>query len=167
MPTELDSIRTRHGFCALVSLRSMKIRGKCACGRCAYEVSDDDRIDVATCHCALCRKVTGGTMVTWATVPLSRFRWIGAEPRLYRSSKHGKRYFCASCGAHLALWTSRSPDTIDLAVATFAHPDRYPPNRHIWTQTRLSWVRLDDGLPTEPRESIAKSGRTVRRGNPP
>lgn len=132
----------------------MKIQGQCECGRCAYEVADDAQIDVACCHCRTCRTTTGGTCVTWATVPKARFRWTGQRPKVYRSSPHGKRYFCGTCGAQLALWTRKSPGTIDLTVATFRHPSRYPPSRHIWVQRKLKWLTLADGLPTEPRETI-------------
>ncbi|PAV93656.1 hypothetical protein WR25_10393 [Diploscapter pachys] len=42
------------------------------------------------------------------------------------------RYFCGSCGAHVALVTAHSPDSIDVTVATLDHPERVPANRHIW-----------------------------------
>lgn len=132
----------------------MKIHGQCACGRCSYEVKNDESLDVASCHCATCRGTTGATYITWATVPLRDFRWTGKRPRFYRSSSQGKRFFCNICGAQLALWTRKSPDTIDLTVSTFRHPDRYPPTRHIWVQRKLKWLPLEDGLPQEARETI-------------
>lgn len=138
----------------------MKIRGQCECGHCTYEIDNDESIDVANCHCTTCRMTTGGTFVTWATVPKELFRWTGKRPKMYRSSRHGKRYFCGMCGAQLALWTYRSPDTIDVTVSTFRHPNRYPPNRHIWTQRRLKWLPLEDNLEKEPRETINR-GKTI------
>ena len=137
----------------------MKIQGQCHCGRCTYEVAEDAPIDVANCHCRACRLTTGGTLVTWATVPLNRFRWTGRKPKIYRSSPHGRRYFCGTCGAQLALWTHRSPATIDLTVSTFRRPDRYPPNRHIWVQSRLKWMPLEDGLAREPRAALGTASR--------
>lgn len=113
---------------------------------------------MATCHCATCRRSTGGTAVTWATVAKAGFRWTGRRPRIFRSSRHGRRYFCGTCGAQLALWTSKSPDTIDLTVATLARPERHPPTRHIWVQSRLPWFRIADALPQEPREVIRRGG---------
>jgi hypothetical protein len=130
----------------------MKINGSCACGATSYVISDDTGIDVANCFCRACRRATGGTFVTWATVARDRFRWTGKRPRVFTSSAHGRRYFCGVCGAQLALFATKSPGTIDVTVATFARPERYPPNRSIWTSTRLAWVPEQPGLPREPRE---------------
>lgn len=146
---------------------SMKIHGQCECGRCSYEVDDDTQIDIANCHCVTCRRTTGGTYVTWATVPKKRFRWTGKRPRIYRSSKHGKRYFCSTCGAQLALWTSESPETIDLTVSTFSNANRYPPTRHIWVQSRLKWLCLRDELAQEQREEIEMANKRLQTNRHP
>ena len=132
-------------------MKRMRITGGCACGRCAYAIEGVFAPDIAICHCAQCRTSTGGTHVTWATVPRAAFRWTGRRPRLFRSSAHGRRWFCPACGAQLALWTARAPDTIDVTVATFRHPGAHAPDRHIWTETKLTWVPTDD-LPCERRE---------------
>jgi hypothetical protein len=132
----------------------MKIRGSCACGNCSYVIDDDKGIDIANCFCRMCRKATGGTYVTWATVNRSLFHWTGKRPKVYKSSRHGRRYFCGACGAQLALFTTTSADTLDVTVATFTHPEKYPPNRSIWTETGLPWVPENSTLPTEVRESI-------------
>ena len=143
----------------------MRIHGRCGCGSCSYVVSDDAGIDVANCHCAMCRKTTGGTFVTWATVPRANFRWTGRRPRIYRSSAGGRRYFCGACGAQLALTIDAAPDTIDVTVSTFSAPDRYPPNRHIWVRKRIQWVLLGRKLGRESREILSK--KSVRRSRGP
>jgi hypothetical protein len=131
----------------------MKITGQCACGRTSYEIADDSGIDIANCHCAMCRESTGGAYVTWATVPLNRFRWTGELPKTFSSSEHGKRFFCNHCGAQLALFTEKSPDTIDVTVTTFSNPETYPPARDIWLNSKLPWTPLDPNLPGQPEET--------------
>lgn len=93
--------------------------------------------------------------MTWATVPRTGFQWIGGRPRIYRSTRHGRRYFCPACGTQLALFTTRSPRTIDVTVASLRHPERFPPNRHIWTKHKLAWLKLEDGLPQEAGEDLS------------
>lgn len=137
-------------------MKQTRITGRCACGRCSYAIAGTFAPDIATCHCRTCRESTGGTHVTWATVPRAAFRWTGKRPRIFRSSAHGRRYFCPGCGAQLALFTTKSPDTIDVTVATFRDPDRHPPDRHIWTEAKLAWCELGR-LPRERRETISAS----------
>ena len=130
----------------------MKIRGMCECGATSYAIASDADIDVANCHCRTCRRSTGGTYVTWATVPRSAFEWTGARPRIYQSNPRTRRYFCKTCGAQLALFTTRSPQTIDVTVAAFANAEPYRPTRNIWLGRKLSWVPIDRRLKCEHRE---------------
>lgn len=108
---------------------------------------------MANCHCRTCRRSTGGAYVTWATVPRSAFKWTGARPRRYPSNPRTQRYLCGTCGAQLALFTTRSPNTIDVAVATFAEAESCKPTRNIWLSRKLSWVPIDRRLKGENREN--------------
>ncbi len=128
------------------------LEGGCHCGSCRYAIDLEVLEDVAVCHCSICRRTTGGTHVTWATVPIGAFRWTAGETRRYSALAGSDRYFCPDCGAQLALWTALSPDTIDVSVSTLDHADHYPPDRHIWVGSRLAWVTLDDGLAQEDEE---------------
>ncbi|KAF1053035.1 MAG: hypothetical protein GAK43_01606 [Stenotrophomonas maltophilia] len=128
-------------------------RGGCHCGAVRYEVKV--ALDnVAHCHCSICRRTSGGTLVTWATVPRTALRWTVGTPAEYASSLSCTRYFCPRCGAQLALFTTHSPETLDLTVATLDEPELAPPNRHIWVGTRLPWLHVDEGLPQEQEEQL-------------
>ncbi|WP_198034142.1 GFA family protein [Acidihalobacter ferrooxydans] len=129
------------------------IEGGCHCGACRYAVETNALDDVAVCHCSICRRTTGGTHVTWATVPIASFRWTEGEPRRYSAVAGSERHFCPDCGAQMALWTVLSPGTLDISVTTLDHADHYPPNRHIWVGSRLAWVSLDDALAQEDEEN--------------
>lgn len=132
----------------------MSLSGRCACGRTTYVIAGDAGLDVATCHCETCRRSTGGTHVTWATVAREAFRWTGAPPASYRSSEHGTRFFCSTCGAQLALYTELAPTSMDVSVSTLDHPELYPPTRDIWLSRKLPWVALCPGLPGEAEETL-------------
>jgi hypothetical protein len=43
-------------------------KGGCHCGALRYRL-EGDLGDVAHCHCSICRRVSGGTLVTWVTLP--------------------------------------------------------------------------------------------------
>ncbi|QZI70614.1 GFA family protein [Pseudomonas protegens] len=127
--------------------------GGCHCGRLRYQFSGPLR-DIAHCHCSICRRVSGGLVTTWITLPARAFKWLEGVPARYDSSASCARYFCADCGAHLALVTHLSPDSIDVTIATLDHPERAPADRHIWTDSRLPWLHLDEHLPEEPEEIL-------------
>ena len=91
--------------------------GGCHCGRLRYQFSGPLR-DIAHCHCSICRRVSGGLVTTWITLPASAFEWLEGVPARYDSSGSCARYFCGNCGAHLALITHLSPDSIDVTIAT-------------------------------------------------
>ena len=127
--------------------------GGCHCGTLRYQFSGPLN-DIAHCHCSICRRVSGGIVTTWITVPASTFAWVKGTPAQYDSSPSCARYFCPNCGAQLALVTQLSPHSIDLTIATLDHPERAPAERHIWTDSRLPWVHLDEQLPGEPGETL-------------
>lgn len=127
--------------------------GGCHCGAVRYRFSGPLR-DIAHCHCSICRRVSGGTVTTWITLPSGAFQWIAAKPARYASSVSCTRYFCQNCGAQLALITQLSPETVDVTIATLDHPEHALPQRHIWTDSRLPWLHLDEHLPGEPGETL-------------
>ncbi|WP_417663247.1 GFA family protein [Pseudomonas sp.] len=129
-------------------------RGGCQCGAMRYQFYAPLQ-DIAHCHCSVCRRSSGGIVTTWITVPLASFTWLKGQARQYASSPSCTRYFCADCGAQLALFTSLSSDTLDVTIATLDHPERAPADRHIWVQSRLPWLQLDPELPDEQQEIIA------------
>ncbi|KIU50268.1 MULTISPECIES: GFA family protein [Pseudomonas] len=127
--------------------------GGCHCGAVRYRVAGALE-DVAHCHCSVCRRVTGGLLVTWATVRCEDFQWLLGTPQRYDSSASCVRYFCSRCGAHMALTTDLSPESIDITITTLDAPEQVQPRRHIWTDSRLPWVHLDEQLPGEPGETL-------------
>jgi hypothetical protein len=128
-------------------------QGGCQCGAIRYQFVGE-LTDIAHCHCSICRRSSGGIVTTWLTTNLSSFTWLQGEPKRYESSPSCTRYFCGDCGAHLALFTTLSPGTLDITIATLDQPELAPANRHIWVQNRLPWIHLDPQLPEEQDELI-------------
>ena len=124
--------------------------GGCLCGAIRYRITGPVGPAVH-CHCSMCRRATGGTVVTWVTIAAERFAFTRGEAAVHRSSDHGERRFCATCGAQVAFRSDRHPDDVDVTVATLDDPEPHAPDRHIWTQSKIRWLRLDEHLPAHPR----------------
>ena len=54
--------------------------GGCHCGHLRYQFSGPLH-DIAHCHCSICRRVSGGIVTTWITVPAADFAWLGGRHR--------------------------------------------------------------------------------------
>jgi hypothetical protein len=127
--------------------------GGCHCGTVRYRLEGPLQ-DIAHCHCSICRRVSGGTVTTWITLPAGAFQWVAGQPAQYVSSANCIRYFCPNCGAQLAFITQLSPESVDVTIATLDHPELAVPQRHIWTANRLPWLHLDEHLPGEAGETL-------------
>ena len=78
-------------------------KGRCLCGAVTFEATLKEP-HIETCHCATCRKWSGGP--AFATAAEGVDIAPGASPRWFASSDHAERGFCAECGTHL-FWRLR------------------------------------------------------------
>ena len=66
--------------------------------------------------------------------------------RRMNSSPNLARGFCSVCGT--TLFSERQdPAVIGLTLGSLDDPNQFAPTDHIWTSSKQSWLRLDDGLP--------------------
>ena len=129
----------------------MNMEGGCACGSIRYRVDGTPR-RVTHCHCLHCRRTSGAAFVTWAEFNPKDVVVLQGVPREYESRSLVTRHFCGDCGTQLTYRHAEEPETIDVTVASLDDPDRIAPEDHVWSDRRLSWVRLADDLP-QYRES--------------
>lgn len=128
--------------------------GGCLCGRIRYRATGRPT-QPSHCHCETCRRASGAPFVSWATFAASDFVFVAGTPARYDSSAIACRRFCRDCGTQLTFQFHRSPERIDVTLASLDRPEAIAPLDHIWTRRQISWIRLDDGLPRFPesRES--------------
>jgi hypothetical protein len=119
--------------------------GGCLCGAVRF-TADGAPTRVNVCHCRMCRKASGAPMMAWATFPRAKVTFHPSAPRLRRSSSRVERGFCGNCGSPL-VWQRPDGATIDLAVGAFDDADALAPSEHIWTESRVRWLKLTDQLP--------------------
>ena len=131
--------------------------GGCHCGAIRYELAGDPH-DHTLCHCTDCRRHAGAPMVGWAMYPVAALTITRGEAKVYKSSESGRRHFCAACGTGLFYVNEATlPGMIDVQSSTFDDPDQMPPQIHIQTAERLSWMAEAHSLPTYERYPPAKS----------
>jgi hypothetical protein len=120
--------------------------GGCHCGAVRYTV-EGAPAHAALCHCRDCTRCAGAQMVGWALFPREAVTITG-ETTEYRSSEHGRRHFCGTCGSGL-FYTSDAvfPGKIDIQIATLDDPDDYPATGHIQVADDPAWMKTVGDLP--------------------
>ncbi|WP_344959028.1 GFA family protein [Zobellella aerophila] len=122
------------------------ITGGCLCGHVRYRI-ECAPLDAGYCHCRRCQKSSGAPVLAWLTVAAHGFAYTGGAPSVYCSSRSYQREFCPHCGTQLIFCRSLSPRTIDVTLASLDDTSVIAPQYHIWMQSRVSWLRIDDTLP--------------------
>ena len=124
------------------------VGGSCFCGAVRFEIELPTRA-CAHCHCTMCRRAHGAGYVTWAILPRAQLQVRSGSDRLvrFKSSDHGTRSFCGTCGSTLLFETTQDPERIDVALANLDGPIDREPQFHVYFDDRADWIRADDGLP--------------------
>ena len=65
----------------------------------------------------------------------------------YRSSDHGTRSFCGTCGSTLFFESTQRPDTVDIVLANIVGEIDRAPQAHVFYSDRAAWVQVTDDLP--------------------
>ena len=121
--------------------------GGCLCGRVRFRVTAA-ALDSGYCHCRMCQRNCGAPVVAWATFPAASFSWTAEEPGNYQSSARAKRSFCPRCGSYLVFVNADFPGEVSVNSASFDAPEAFPPRKHIFVESRISWFKTADKLPT-------------------
>ena len=121
-------------------------RGRCLCGAVRFAYTGRPRW-VMHCHCESCRRQCSAPFTTFVGVRDGRWRWTGAEPAAYASSKGVERLFCGRCGTPMAYRAAHWPGEIHFYAAAHEAPDALTPQGHVYHAEKLAWLHLADDLP--------------------
>ena len=130
---------------------SGETEGGCACGGVRYRLKSEPMF-VHCCHCTSCQRETGSAFVLNALIEADRVETLrgAAEPVMTPSeSGRGQQVWrCPDC--RVALWSNYggARDLIRFVrVGTLDDPAALPPDIHIYTRSKLPWLRLPDWVP--------------------
>lgn len=132
--------------------------GRCLCGAVRYRATADP-IRAVNCHCGMCRRHSGAAFMSFVHFPIAAFAWTAGEPERYRSSPEAERGFCAQCGSTLTMHEAVLDDRVQVALGSLDRPDDVRPDDHVWTESQLPWLQIEDRLPRFKRSSSAVPSR--------
>ena len=124
------------------------IRGSCLCGSIRYEVRGPLG-PASHCHCSMCRKAHGAAFGTYSRVQRSDFVLVSGSEDIasYQSSSEVTRTFCRRCGSTLQFIRATRPNTFSLALGTLDDDPGVRPSMHIYVESKVPWLDINDGLP--------------------
>jgi hypothetical protein len=128
-------------------MNEASFRGGCLCGAVRYEGTGKVK-NLCYCHCTSCRRAAGVPAVPWGTFASNCLSITQGTLAEYASSPEVVRGFCARCGTSLTYRHAKRAGEIDVTLATLDDPSALAPRAHIWVQDKLSWERIEDGLPS-------------------
>jgi hypothetical protein len=128
--------------------------GGCACGSVRYRMEGPPLI-VHACHCSQCQTLSGAAFALNAVIEADRVALLSGEPEptpvTGASGKPQTLLRCPQC--KVALW-SHYPQAGEriafVRVGTLDDPARVPPDIHIYTSTKLPWLKLPEGARSVP-----------------
>ena len=130
------------------------IDGGCTCGSVRYRMAVPP-LFVHCCHCRWCQRETGSAFVINALIEADRIGLLSGELEIVNtpseSGEGQKIHRCPKC--KIAVWSNYagSGDAIYfLRVGTLDHPDKVPPDIHIFSSSKLPWVTLPADVPAVP-----------------
>jgi hypothetical protein len=131
----------------------MPMEGHCTCGAVRYRLTDRP-LFVHACHCTWCQRETGGPHALNAMIETACLEVEGEVAMVLTPSNSGKGQEVARCPeCHVALWSHYAGAGRALAfvrVGTLDDPAACPPDIHIFTETKLPWYVLPEGVPAVP-----------------
>ena len=130
------------------------MEGGCLCTDIRYSVSGTP-FDADYCHCRMCQKAAGAMAVSWMDFKLEQVTWLSGKPTEYESSETVRRGFCMRCGSTLSFRDSRYPGYYTLSIASLDNPNQVRPNYHIYTDSQVEWLRIDDDCERYPKDRNA------------
>lgn len=156
------------------------LEGGCACGSVRYRLGSAPMF-VHCCHCSCCQTETGSAFVINALIEADRVETLKGAPEpvmIPTESGRGQQVWrCPDC--RVALWSNYG-GAVDLLrfvrVGTLDRPAALEPDIHIYTRSKLPWVRLPEGTRAVeayydsgeiwPKESLERRTALFERGAP-
>jgi hypothetical protein len=125
--------------------------GGCACGEVRFR-AEGEPIFVNNCHCRLCQRQTGSTSVVNAFFESDRLRVTQGQltEHTLKAGSGGDHTMarCAECGTAVFSYYPRAGRLgIGVRVGSFDDPGAFTPTAVVFTESKMPWVTLPEGIP--------------------
>lgn len=125
--------------------------GQCTCGEIHYVMKREPMI-VHCCHCTWCQRETGSAFALNALVERENLDVTQGvvEEVLTPSNSGAGQVIVRFPNCRVALWSHYGAAKEKVAfvrVGTLHNPNLCPPDIHIFTSSKQSWVELGDSVP--------------------
>jgi hypothetical protein len=129
-----------------------EVEGGCTCRTIRYLASGRPLI-VHCCHCRWCQRETGSAFVINALFEAELVSVMGppldAVITPSASGKGQKIHRCPTCRVAIFSNYAQAADRVRFVrVGTLDNPDVFPPDVHIYTQSKQPWLTLPPGVPS-------------------
>ncbi|GAB7353201.1 hypothetical protein MBLNU459_g3724t1 [Dothideomycetes sp. NU459] len=154
-------------------MSSAALKGSCACGRVRYSAAALPS-GVQNCHCVVCRKLSGGPFIAFATFRTEDVQFYDGEEtvdfagselkdtgalHVFSISDQALRAACRHCHAPVLMYYHARPETTYLTVGTIDDSElpaeasqRLKPAYQIFVGQKAPWYDADkDGIPCYDR----------------
>jgi hypothetical protein len=123
------------------------LEGSCLCGGVRYEIRGELGPSLY-CHCTQCRKASGASFTTNASLAADDFRFVEGESLVgqFESSPGQFRCFCTRCGSPLIKRITDKPETLRLRLGTLDSDPGTTPAAHIFLRSKAPWTVISDDL---------------------
>ncbi|MBI3439200.1 MAG: GFA family protein [Proteobacteria bacterium] len=123
--------------------------GGCSCGAVRFKLTSRPMF-THCCHCLDCQKQTGSAFAINALIETSRIEMLAGGEALQivdmpsPSGRGHEIHRCPKCA--VAVWSDygRRPYVRFARVATLDQPHAIEPDVHIFTRSKVPWVRLPE-----------------------
>jgi hypothetical protein len=115
---------------------SVAREGGCSCGGVRYRLASEPMF-VHCCHCLNCQRQTGSAFVVNLLIEAERVELLAGEPQpveVPRDDGSKQRIF-------------RCPEIRFVRGGTLDEPSTVTPDVHIYTRSKLPWIRLPESVP--------------------
>ena len=125
------------------------LQGSCLCGEVRFDVTEPFET-VAQCHCASCKKISGGTGTVSGRVRSGAITILAGEEllRSYQPLEGTSKTFCSRCGSNLFGGGWPDSPTASVRLSALDAPFDRKPEAHSFVRSVAAWETLpDDGMP--------------------
>ncbi len=133
---------------------AVSAEGGCTCRRVRFRLTVAPLI-VHGCHCTWCQRETGSAFAINVLIERACLEVLSGEPETVPTpSASGKGQDILRCPAcKVALWShyaDAGPSIAFVRAGTLDDPAQFPPDIHIFTESKHPWLQLPAGSPSVP-----------------